>query len=189
MKPIILALLLLLPLPASAQDLESRIKNFRNHKRFSISYDKFRDKSRIEVGPFVVTGTVRYVSTGNMALMTATFTFAGVRISEPPKDFVLLFAANGRGWTFLKARELLIIVDGERFDLGEGEWDGDVEYGGTSEILGFTIPAELFKKLGTAQKAELRVGDIELTLKDEHKEAFRDLLSLSSCTNCPRATL
>jgi hypothetical protein len=33
--------------------------------------------------------------------------------------------------------------------------------------------------MGRASVVELRIGDFEMKLKDEHKEAFRDLYSLS----------
>lgn len=178
MKSLILALLLLLPL-TPPQDLEAKIKTFRNHKRFSVSYDKFKDESWVDVGPFVVGGDMRYFTTGSQFYMTARFRFAGETVSKPVNNFALWFRASGRDWQFLKSRDLHALIDGERFDLGEGKHDGDVGRRGVSEAIGFLIPSEVFQKLANAQRAELRVGNFELTLKDEHKEAFRDLLSLS----------
>ncbi len=186
MKPLILALLLLLLTPAP-QDLESKIKTFRNNKRFSVKYDKFKDRSFVDVGPFVVGGNMRYVVSGSQLYMTARFIYAGQTIKAPVENFALWFRATGKDWEFLKARDLYAIADGERFDFGEGRYDGDVSASrrsvGVSETLGFIIPAAAFEKLGKAQNVELRIGDFEMKLKDEHKEAFRDLLSLSTPTN------
>jgi|SRR6185503_14283152 len=179
MKTLLLAILLLL-IFSPPQDLESKIKTFRNHKRFSVNYDKFKDESWIDVGPFVVGGDMRYFMTSTQLHMTARLRYSGTTIKKPVNNFVLWFQATGKDWTFLKDRDLYALIDGERFDLGEGRHDGDVRhYGGVSETLGFLIPAEVFQKMGKAEKTELKIGRIELTLKDEHKEAFRDLYSLS----------
>jgi hypothetical protein len=111
--------------------------------------------------------------------MTARFLYPGQILTEPVSFFALWFQASGQKWEFLKSRQLYALIDGERFDLGEGLHDGDVQRRGVSESLGFVIAAEVFKKMGTGSVVELRIGDFELTLKDEHKEAFRDLYSLS----------
>jgi hypothetical protein len=183
MKLLLLALLLLLPSSLTAQDRESKIKTFRNNKRFSVKYDKFKDQTFVKVGPFVVGGDMRYAITGKQLYMSAGFLHRGVTLDEPIKDFMIYFEATGKDWQFLKSRELYAIADGERFDFGEGRYDGDVRGGfqgvGVSESLGFLVTAEAFKKLGTARKVEFRIGTFEMTLKDEHKEAFRDLLTLT----------
>lgn len=160
-------------------DPHERIRTFRNSKRFSIEYDKFKDRTYLDVGPFYVGGTARYVMSGSSLYMTGRFMHKGEILSEAISDFVLWFRASGKEWEFLKERHLYALVESERLDLGEGLHDGDVRYGGVSESLGFLIPAEIFQKLGVAQSVQLRIGRSELTLKDEHKEAFRDLYSLS----------
>lgn len=182
MKPLILALLLLSLIPAP-QDLESKIKTFRNHKRFAVKYDRFKDRTTVDVGPFVVGGDMRYFVSGKQLHMTARFLYAGPTIKAPVESFALWFRATGKNWEFLKSRELYAIADGERFEIGEGRYYGEVGGSrrgvGVSETLGFVVSASAFEKLGRAQHAELRIGDFEMKLKDEHKEAFRDLFSLS----------
>src|ERR1044071_334021 len=98
MKPLLLALLLcLLPAP---QGLESRIKTFRNNKRFSVKYDKFKDQTLVKVGPFLVGGDVRYAMTGKQLYMTAGFLYHGQTAAMPIKDFMLHFEATGKDWQF-----------------------------------------------------------------------------------------
>ena len=183
MKHLVILALLLLCLTPTPQDLESKIKTFRNHKRFSVRYDRFKDRTTVDVGPFVVGGNMRYFATNSQLYMTALFTYSGQTVTAPVERFAFWFRASGKNWEFLKSRELYAIADGERFDFGEGHYDGDVSgsyWGvGVSETLGFVIPVASFEKLGKADNVELRIGDFELKLKDEHKEAFRDLLSLS----------
>lgn len=174
MKILILALLLLTFIPAP-QDLESKIKTFRNSKRFSVKYDKFRDDTHVSVGPFFVGGTKAYVWRGLKLEMSAHIFLD----RQPVKYVYLRFASHTRDWTFLKNSEMLALVDGERMQFGEGERDSDIRRGGVSESLVYSIPLEQFAKIGQATNAELKIGTVELALKDEHKEAFRDLLSLA----------
>lgn len=183
MKPLILAILLFTLFPVQEDALKERTKTFRNHKRFFVKYDKFKDQTMIGAGPFVVGGDMRYALTGKQMYITAGFVHPGATVNRPVTTFILYVRATGKDWQFLKARELYALADGERFEFGEGIYDGEVRRGftgvGLSESLGFAVPAEAFQKLGTAEKVELKIGNFEMKLKDEHKEAFRDLLSLA----------
>lgn len=180
MRTLLLVILALFPLFQTPQD---KIKTFRNSKRFSVEYDKFKDQTMVSVGPFVVGGDMRYALTGKQMYLTAAFVYSGSALREPVKTFILYITATGKDWQFLKSRELYALADGERFSFGEGMYDGDIKRGlsgvGVAESLGFAVPVEAFKKLGTADKSELKIGNFEMKLKDEHKEAFRDLYGLS----------
>lgn len=160
--------------PPQGQDLKERIKTFRNNGRFSVTYNKFQDYTRVMVGPFFVGGSTAHFMSGFQLEMSASF----IKEGKPINEIYLLFRARGKDWTFLKSRDLYALVDGERMSFGEGDWDSDVSRRGTSELIIFTVPIEAFAKIGKAQSVELKAGRVELTLKDEHKEAFRDLLSL-----------
>jgi len=161
--------------PGSA-DIQQRIKNFRNSKRFSVRYDKFRNDTIVSVGPFFIGGTKSYVVRGFQLEMTAY-----LLLDKGPIDHIYLrFDSSSRDWTFLKNSELLALVDGERMQFGEGDRDSDIRRGGVSESMIYPIPIERFLKMGQAASTELKIGRVELTLKDEHKEAFRDLVSLAN---------
>ena len=160
--------------PPQTQDLNERIKAFRNSGRFSVKYNKFEDYTHVRVGPFFIGGTSAYIMSGRQLEMSASF----IKEKGPVNTVYLLFRAEGKDWTFLKDRDLYALVDGERMSLGEGERDSDIRLGLVSELIVFGIPLASFAKIANAKSAELKVGRIELTLKDEHKEAFRDLLSL-----------
>lgn len=161
--------------PPQGQDLDQRIKTFRNSGRFSVKYNRFEDYTNVSVGPFFVGGTSSYVTRGFQLEMSASF----IKDGKPINTVYLIFRSKSKEWTFLKSRELYALVDGERMSLGEGDRDSDIRFGSVSELMIFPIPLEAFTKVAKAQSAELKIGRIELTLKDEHKEAFRDLLSLS----------
>lgn len=164
----------------TAPDFDSKTKTFRNSKKFTVQYDKFRDESRVAVGPFDVADLLRGVRIYSLK-MTARFIYSGRDVKQPSEDFALLFRSRSDEWKFLKNREMYMLVDGERISIGEAEYDGDVERRGTdvSEFLAFPIPPNVFKRLAYAKQAEFKIGRWAITLKDEHLEAFRNLYSLS----------
>ena len=150
---------------------------FRNKSRFSTEYDKFKDQTHVRVGPFFVGGTKSYVWSGFQLEMSVHF-FCKGHMTSQPRVFYLAFWSSSKDWTFLRSRDLYALVDGERLELGEGDHDSDVELGGVSERLIYRLSPDVFSKLGAAQHVELKIGNVELTLKDEHLEAFRDFYSL-----------
>lgn len=156
-------------------DIKQRIKGFKNSGRFSVRYDKFRDSTLVSVGPFFIGGTKAYVMSGFQLEMSAHFFW---NTEQQSQHVYLRFKSTSRDWKFLKDSELLALVDGERMRFGEGERDSDIGRRRVSESMIYTVPTDLFVRLGKAASAELKLGRIELALKDEHKEAFRDLLSL-----------
>jgi len=173
MKPLILALLLLFSLPQE-EPLKQKIKTFRNSGRFSVKYDRFEDRTYVRVGPFFVGGTKAYFMRGFELNMYAVL----VKDKQPRQSIYLIFETQSRDWKLLKTRELYVLMDGERQTFGEGVRDSDVGGYYVQEQIAYLIPADTFAKMAQAKKSELRIGTIELVLKDEHKEAFRDLLSL-----------
>jgi hypothetical protein len=162
------------PVGESAPMVKRDPSTFRNKSRFSTQYDKFKDETHVSVGPFFVGGNVW---SGFQLEMSPHF-FSKGHITGQPTVFYLAFRSSSKDWTFLHSRDLYAIVDGERLELGEGDHDSDIRLGGVREWLIYRLSPDVFYKMGTAHHVELKVGNLELTLKDEHLEAFRDLYSL-----------
>lgn len=172
-----LLLILLLCFSLAAQTPQEKIKTFKNNKRFDVRYDRFKDRTHITTGPFFI----RDLS----FQMSATFYFEGATQKEPVKTVWLLFDSTTSDWQFLDYRELFVIADSQRLELGQGVRSGKVNPSYSrysrvtvSERLGFELPLATFEKIANAKTVDLRVGRYEITLKDEHLIAFRDLLSL-----------
>ncbi len=170
-------------------DLKQQINLFKNSKRFSVSFDKFKDITDVSLGPFAVS-PVR----GSVLAMYADFSFSGQTLRKDVSTIRLAFssfqAARGGRWTFADHRNLYGIIDGERLELGEGAWTphSDREHHSiifaaagspSEEELIFTLPIATFRKIAEAKVVELKVGATEVKIKDEHFIAFRDLLSLT----------
>jgi len=151
--------------------LKEKTKNFKNSKRFAVTYDRFKDRTWVRVGPFI-----------DRLSISASFTFEGESQSAPVSEITLIFYSYSSDWRFLNNRDLYVIVDGERMDLGEGARSGSVTSRyrsvGVTETLVFAVPFTVFEKFTNAKSVEFKVGPIETSLKDEHLTAFRDLLSL-----------
>jgi hypothetical protein len=163
-----------------ATDLKQKIKTFKKNRRFSINYDKFKDETIVSVGPFGLSGTGRYMATGGMYLIYAKFRFTGQEIKELVDTIYLGIEFTGKDWKFLNDRRIYAIIDGERM-VFEGQRGSKV--GGAistvQEWLVTPVDAETFEKIAKAKSVEVKVGDYEVKLKDEHLTAFRDLLSLT----------
>lgn len=166
--------------PDSTETLKATVKKFRNGKRFRVNYDKFRDRTWVSV----------WFATGSKqgGLLAGEVGFKG----QSPKDaqthtYYFVFEAYGRNWRHLEEenQKLFAIVDGERFEL-EGEHDGNISTGSYThrvsvrEEIAFKLDVGTFRKLATGKSVELKIGGNEFRLKDEHQEAFRDLLSLTA---------
>lgn len=177
------ALLLILALAVSVQcqsDLKAKTKSFRNSKRFSVEYDKFKDQSVVSVGPFSTSSESKRAR--GMFGIYARFLFPGSQVEAPVKTFYLGIVCYGRDWQFLHTDKVYLLIDGERLvieaqrnsKIGDSRWSSL-----TSEWLIIPVDADVFQRMVKAKSVELKAGNFETKLKEEHQTAFRDLLSLS----------
>lgn len=168
-----LMFLLLLASPLHAQGIKQKIKTFRNSKRFIVKYDKFKNRTWVSV----------WFATGSKfgGALSGEVSFQGEE-PEGKADYFFALASYSRSWRFLDEsdRELYAIIDGERMRLGIGDRDSSIMPGASvREDITFKLDAETFAKIANSKSVELKVGLIEFKLKDEHQEAFRDLISLT----------
>ena|SRR5205085_1046224 len=155
-------------------------KHFRNANRFAERYDKFHDRTIVTVGPFVMSGGTELFMTNRMFYMLAGFSYQGQKLEHAPDQFVLGFSVEGgERFTFLKDQEVIVLADGERFQLGNADRDSDFYFSSVKESLLVSVPKDTFEKIGKAKSVEIKVGPKVFKLKDEHLEAFRDLASLA----------
>lgn len=160
------------PAAPSVETLKAKIKTFKNDKRYGVRYDKFTD---------VTTVWFRFDINEGGRRLGATINFTGNNYhSSPARYFV--YEDRGRDWQHLERedRQLYALIDGERLVLGAGDRDSKVSGYGVSvwERLAFRLDADTFNKIAAGQSVEFRIGRRQLEIKDEHRQAFRDLESL-----------
>ncbi len=108
-------------------------------------------------------------------LLLAEFSYKG-REPQPPERVSLGFITNR-----LRECEVVIMADGERFDLGQLDEHVNMHQGNECEALiriyAVSIRPEVFRKIVAAKKIQVSVGGTILPLGEEHFEALRDLAS------------
>lgn len=161
MKPLILALLLLLPVFASGQDSVIR------------DYDRFENRTRYWTTPIrVQSGLDLYVH----------FSFKGKGAGREINGFYLIFESTSSDWRFLKQSNLYCLIDGQPLNLGPPvAKDNDVRAGYRSvsveEHLMFAVKYQTLQKLAKANQIEMRLGKAEFYLGSSFQASLKELLS------------
>lgn len=160
MRILILALLLLAPISAAAQERVIR------------QYDRFEDKTRYWTYPTVVRRGLD---------LAASFSFKGKGAGKDIEHFYLIFTYVGSDWRYLKDSSLYCLIDGERVDLGSArarESEVDVGYSTVQvkEWLLFTVNYQTLHRISQAKSVEIRLGDTEFHLDQYLRESLKELL-------------
>ena len=185
--PLIFVLLFSLS-TAFSQDLpiQAKIKPLKNNKSFSFRYDKFKDQttvtfSGIAIKPSKTTRIYTYLD------YYVNFSFKGQEIPEDIDSYYLVFKSTSRSWSFIDNRNLILLIDGEKLGLGQGDRDGEVNTGygryssvSVSERVFFKVDRDFFNKIVNAKTVELQLGGFESEpLSEKQLLGFKDLLSAS----------
>lgn len=152
-------------------------RKFKHGAKFATRYDKFKDQTTVLFYPMAVSGTARYLLSSEMLGLFAAFTYSGKTQPASVSEVIIAFTSTSPDWVYLKDRELIALVDGERLPLGEAARDSSVKYGGVEEMLAVTVSYDHLLKLTNARVVEMKLGDREIKLKEKHLEALRDLAS------------
>lgn len=161
MKPLILAVSLLLPLAASGQSTVIR------------DYDRFENRTRYwSARTQVQSGLDIYVH----------FSFKGKGAGREIHSFYLIFESTSSDWRFLKQSSLYCLIDGQPLNLGlPVAKDNDVrmEYRSVSveEHLMFAVKYQTLQKLAKANQIEMRLGKAEFYLGSSFQASLKELLS------------
>jgi hypothetical protein len=150
-------------------------QGYFSRARFETSYDKFKDETTVKFKRLPLTGGMRLAMSAEMIYLMGAFQFKGQKMSEPATTAYLGFLSESKDWVFLRDQHLIVLVDGERIDLGDAERDSDIRIGEVKELLVFDVPAETLSKIANGDKVEMQLGSREFKLKDNARAALRDL--------------
>lgn len=140
-------------------------------------YDRFKDETTVTVGPYFLSSGMDLVMTNSRLELMVSFIYNGQKLQRPVERVTIGFLSSSKDWKFLRDQSVHVLADDQRFDLGSAERDSDLRMGGVSEILAVNVLYETFSKIANSSKVEMRFGNKEIKLKDEHLEGFRDLAS------------
>jgi hypothetical protein len=92
-----------------------------------------------------------------------------------PNNIVFTFSSQSKNWQYLYSRNLIMIFDGQRHDLGELERVSLVGRGNVFESLIFVMNLETFFEFVEAENIELRLGTDEVELNRSDLGIFRNM--------------
>lgn len=137
-----------------------------------VSYDKFKDLTTVtRIIPLGEEG--EQLASLNLVL---SFDYPGKVYVKPGKVYFGLSSFYKR-WRFLNApdRRAILLIDGERVDLGVFERSGSqIEAGAIYELVGKDVAPETIQKLARAKKIEMQVGQFEKELAAHHKVGIKE---------------
>jgi hypothetical protein len=162
------------PTPAAAaSELRFPPRGTYNHKKeIKANYDSFKDRTQVALSPLKVgAGWEDDIS------LAVTYLYPG-RTPAVPEKVAFWIYSSSKDWKFLRNREVLVIADGERIDLGDAvRISSDVNRGSVSEVLGVGMPIQAFLKIANSSSLQMRVGTHELKFAADHYEAIKDFAS------------
>ncbi|MCI0392478.1 MAG: hypothetical protein MOB07_27415 [Acidobacteria bacterium] len=157
----------------------------RKLKYTVIEYDKFKDMTFVRVKPMSI-GSFTFQAIAGGLEISAMFSSKGQKITKPETiSLKIISTSNAFKHIDERARKLIVLADGEQFDLGTmqmedmGRGPSFSRYsGGIVEEMSVSVSQEGFAKITNAKKVEMQLGSNEFSLKDKHLDA----LSISPCS-------
>lgn len=176
-------------------DLQAKVKKFKKSKNYIIKYDKFKDITIVQGKETLAKGGLlgSSLSRDNFYCLSG-FVFNGQKFNEPPKTFFLSFVDTiNISPLFNNDSNFILLIDNERFVIGEGKKETEVIAGltgatgvlsslgnsSTTKTLHYKIDKEIFEKMASSKSIELQIGSGEAKFKSEVIEMFRNIYDLS----------
>ena len=133
----------------------------------------------------VLTSGATLAFSGLIIQILAGFDYKTDALKNNIETFSIAFSAQGKNFEFFKNQHLYVIADGERFDLGEGDYESGLKRNflselKTNEILSFDLSRERFEKFSTAKALEIKVGSREFKIKENTQRGFANVLILGT---------
>lgn len=172
----------------------SQFKDVPGRKDVMIAYNRFKDETTVLTKRHVVGARVGRVD--QVIELSAGYVFSGQTIHQPVTeialaimpdaqtllgDFTQRLRSNNR---YIKAKlnipldsEVIFIVDGVRMRLGKVSKPFSQNATGDFDDNAYLImPVADFRRIASAQRVEVAVGNIELYLADKHIKRWSELL-------------
>jgi len=193
-------LLIVLATPSVARRQATKWQDVPNRKGIQAGYNKYEDYTVVMTHKIVVKGKVGEGSFLNpsanertMEIVTG-FVHNGQKMSSPVAEIMLAIMPEastkfgkffqhleketaGEKFYISPESKVIILADGERFDLGTVSKSGALnvwgDYKGTAYA---SMPVGSFRKIAAAKKVEMVVGNIEIKFMKRDFERLRSLL-------------
>lgn len=142
---------------AAAQTILEQVGKVEKPKDLSVTYDKFKNLTRVEVKGVVFGGKENRSGMYSIGVR-AYFDATGQSLDADAESFSIVFESFHSEWIWLHDSGLIMLIDGERVDFGSGKQGGDVRRGGVDEWVWFTVNRAAFERIVKANSVELQLG-------------------------------
>jgi hypothetical protein len=179
----------------SVDDLQIKVKGFKKSKNYIIKYDKFKDLTIVQGKETLAKGGLLGSSLSKDTFYCLSgFVFSGQKFSKPTKTFFLSIVDTiNISPLFNNDSNLILLIDNERFVIGEGKRETEVIAGltgaigissglgnsSTTKTLNYILGKEIFEKMASSKSIELQIGSGEAKFKSEVIEMFKNIYDLS----------
>jgi len=140
---------------------------------FSIEtkYDKFKDHTKVSL-------SCKVYSKGPFALFLDAGGTYPQQTPAPPETVKFGLVAFSSKIKYQKSRHLIVLPDGQRFDLGELDHNTDPESDPfVFETMLTSVAFKTLLQIVNSKSVEMQLNDIEFKLSSENLEALRDFAS------------
>lgn len=147
----------------------------KHNSKIKVTYNKFNDVIEVTTPNMPYIGPPRHLT--GLSLLVDVIYDGKAQTGQP--KFI--------GWHIISAsmkpeytlnRSLIVIADGQRYNLGEMYLKNSSVHGGyVLENLVIVIPNDTFLKIANAQKIEMQVGYKEFKMDENIYQTLRDLAS------------
>jgi hypothetical protein len=146
-------------------------------------YDRFKDVTVVSLATMLIVGKGDYTvaKDGLSAIyLSGYYGYKGQNWSKPNNVFISFVVLDDVRWEFgaSKNRNLILLVDGERMDLGQMDLQVSTDLYNLSRMdLSKAIPFLDFTKIANAREVEAQLGAREFLIEPRHLEGMRALIA------------
>lgn len=144
-----------------------------------VKYDKFKDETTVHVEVKVKSNTKPRNKLDNLKLLAA-FKYSGQTLRKNIDLFGVAFSAGNQRWRFLRSHGLIMMIDGERHDLGSGDHDGQITGSGVYETVTFIVDRSTFSVIANAKTLELQLGPYEGFIDEDNLAKLKAYFALTT---------
>jgi len=157
-------------------------------------YDSKKDETTARIGPFPLYEPEQNSDSGeldfNRVDLRVSFAYRGKKVTKPKVVTLMVFSSNEGGDQFDKKRDLSVITNSGKYDLGDMEiiWRGEGRVAKkimgpanlllVREVLVKSIPFDDFVSISKAEKVKMKVGNRGFKIEKKFLEAFRNFILL-----------
>lgn len=143
---------------------------FKHSFQVETKYDKFREQTKVSLD-------CKVYYKGPFALFLGVEGTYPKQSPSPPETIQFGVTAMSTKEKYKKSRHLIVLADGQRFDLGDLDRDVDDEEILIFEKMTTTVPFRTVLQIANSQGVEMQVNEIEFKVPPDALVALRDFVS------------